>query len=215
MKFIQFLIISLLIFNFSKGQDMSTSNLFTGVAYSDYYENMYEGKHPFYNKNAFTSSGYVYYFGRPYSDVFLKYDVIKDELITIYSDGVSNITLFPEQVDSFKIYNQLFIRLFDEQKKNPKYYAQLYAGNHYKLLIRYTKTVLPQQYVDGALYDLVSEKNYYYLMGIDNKLKELKGTKSLENLMDINHKAAKKTLHNSKDTESNYITLLKEFDTNK
>ncbi len=168
-----------------------------GVEYTDYYEHMYEAKHPFYVKNAFTW-GEVTYFGRHYSRVMLKYDIIKDELITVYADGTTPITLYPEQVDSFKIYGQTFVRMDDESGLPRVYYARIYANNKYQVYAHYTKSMLQQQYVNGGLYDLVSDRDFYYLRSSgDGTYHPFKGLKGLGDLLNVSRKQTKSFQRNN------------------
>ena len=169
------------------------STISYGYEYKDYYQNMYEYKHPFYNKNSFTK-GDVCYFGRHYANVQLKYDIIKDQLVTLYTDNLSEIALIPEQVDSFSLYGQTFVRMTQQEGIPAGYYAKIYKGKNYVLYGRYTKSVLPQQFVNGGLYDIVSTRDFYYLK-LDNKFHAVKSLKNLGELLSASKKQIKSFKH--------------------
>ncbi|PUZ30280.1 hypothetical protein GA0116948_101291 [Chitinophaga costaii] len=176
--------------------------ILNGVEYTDYYEHMYDAKHPFYMNNAFTW-GEVTYFGRHYDRALLKYDIIKDELITVYADSITPITLYPEQVDSFKIYGQKFVRMTNGSGLPPGYYAHIYGNEKFEVFAHYTKSMLQQQYVNGGLYDLVSDHDYYYLkIAGDHVFHSFKGLKGLGDLLNAPRKQTKLFQRNNPYTDS-------------
>ncbi|PUZ21607.1 hypothetical protein GA0116948_11051 [Chitinophaga costaii] len=192
--------------------DTLSDKIANGVEHIHYNAPIYENKHPYFNKSGFTL-GSVTYFGTTYADKLLKYDIVRDELVTLYTDDTSQITLFPQQVDSFCVFGQTFVSLQNTPGLTPGYYARLFTDSKYVLYGRYNKSILSQQYVNSALYDLVSNREYYFLV-IDSHVHPIHSLKAISQLLgaDKNARKAFQQPANSEEHEipvNPYVNFLK------
>lgn len=151
--------------------------------------NVFENKHPFYQSDHF-SEGEITYFGRHYTHILLKYDLSLDRVITLYADGRTEIILYPEQIDSFTVYDQTFVKLPDSLGLPKGFYARIVTTPDYTYYVRYTKSISHQVYVDGAFYDVVHDHHYDYIK-VDNAFHSFKSLKDLSELLNANKKQTK------------------------
>lgn len=88
------------------------------------------------------SKGWVGYNGRVYEPVSMFYDIARNQLVILNADGITNIEMHNEFVDSFHLWGHTFISLKEDQKQNlynTGFYDLLYNGN-IQLLARRIKT---------------------------------------------------------------------------
>ncbi len=99
-------------------------------------------------------------------NVFLKYDLLDDNLLTHSDDNLSifNVKLIPEFVESFSIYNNDFVRLAATNLglSGNGYYEAAYQGNEQNLYIKHTKKKMDKPLKNGVQYKF-SENNFYVL----------------------------------------------------
>lgn len=116
--------------------------------------------------------------GKLFSEVLLKYDIYKDELITPVENGVI-LQLNKERIDSFSLnfQNQTyrFLKAHDRIKTDHSFYNLLYNGKT-SLLVRYTKKI-DKMAVEGK-YDKFYQTSRIYLDKGDG-LFEVTGRKDL------------------------------------
>lgn len=151
--------------------------------------NVLDKKHPFYQSDQF-SDGEITYFGRHYSHIKLKYDLSIDQVISVYTDGHTEIILYPERIDSFTIFGQTFQKLPDSLGLPEGFYARIMATPEYTYYVHYAKSISHQVYIDGSFYDVVHDHHYDYLK-VANSVHAFKSLKDLSSLLNINKKQTK------------------------
>lgn len=131
------------------------------------------GNHPFFLKNEYLL-GKVFIKGQCFSNVFLKYDLVKDELILYKKTGensLATLSLTYELVDSFYISTHLFVnkKKLDNQEKVNGYLKQLYKGKvsffkQYKKVFQadYTPKTPYGVYMEEASTLFVYDKKGFY-----------------------------------------------------
>ena len=105
------------------------TGLYRGGQYVDY-AYLISGGHPFLGEGKI-KNGSVLYNGILYEHVPLLYDLVKQQVVTYNPANVFKIALINEQIDSFTIGQQIFIRLRDSLNRTaPRvgFYEQLYKG---------------------------------------------------------------------------------------
>lgn len=139
-----------------------------GYGYHEYTEgdlynaNEYARTHLFFEKESYIPAS-VYYKGRLYNGVRIKYDLWRDVVVTLREDGFTPMMLPPAYLDSFVLFNRTFYRLRKSTDNIPDgYYEILYAdGVGSKLVAHYSKSVMSKMYVNGGLYDVVHTRTDY------------------------------------------------------
>lgn len=114
--------------------------------------------------------GRLVYQGVPYKDVFLKYDLVADELVVRHINGYSGVTLFTPRIQSFTLGNKHFVYFSGENKPTLKrgIYEELVKGKvslyvkRSKLLTeKVVSTVIERKFVDNHTLYLMKNGNYY------------------------------------------------------
>lgn len=114
--------------------------IFNGPEYI-YYNFKMEGDPYFVNGDY--SKGWVGYAGRVYKPVSIFYDVVRNHLILLNADSVTNIEMLNQFIDSFYLFGHTFISLKEDQKQNlynTGFYDLLYNGR-VQLLARRIKGI--------------------------------------------------------------------------
>ena len=150
----------------SAQQDLLGGSIEIGYGYHDFDGNPYDAAnnvvtHLFF-KQSYYQKGSVYYLGRCYDSVRLKYDIQRHILVTLYSDGVSPMALFGGVVDSFIISNHHFVRLENSGHGDGGFYDHLYGSKSLQFYGFYSKSILPGLFINGELRDQVDVHDTFF-----------------------------------------------------
>jgi hypothetical protein len=157
------------------------AHLYNGPLYEQYTRRFYDG-HQYYVSDSITK-GFVSYDGMGYSDIRMQYDMIRDELIISHPNGFA-INLIKEKVDSFRLFDHLFVKL--ENLKIPGsqnfigYYEKVYSSPSISFLVarrKYTEEITERTTVESKVY----AKNFYYIVrdGVYHQVKNKKSVLEL------------------------------------
>jgi len=143
---------------------LDNTGLYNGTEFTDLFLNT-DGTFRYYKGYDYTK-GSVTYNGQYYVNVLLKYDLLRDNLLTRSDDNLSifNVKLIPAFLDSFSIHNHKFVRLpnVDLGLGGNGFYEAAYLGNDLELYIKHTKKMKDRALRNGIQYRF-SEANYYVL----------------------------------------------------
>ena len=143
---------------------LDNTGLYNGTEFTDLFLNT-DGTFRYYQDYDYTK-GSVTYNGQYYVNVLLKYDLLRDNLLTRSDDNLSifNVKLIPAFLDSFSIHNHKFVRLpnVDLGLGGNGFYEAAYLGNDLELYIKHTKKMKDRALRNGIQYRF-SEANYYVL----------------------------------------------------
>lgn len=173
--------------------------------------------HTLFIKDQFVQ-GSITYDGNKYEDVYIKYDLVKNQLVLLNYDGIGGIILMSNHVDSFFLNDHTFINLKPKKTTGkqiePGYYDLLYNGS-IKLFAKRKKKIAEviNQY---KVLRMVEEQETYFLFKNDEYF-PLKGKRSLlKSLNSTNLNTQKyinlKGLNFRKNKENAMIELLKFYD---
>ncbi len=143
---------------------LDNTGLFNGTEFTDIFLNT-DGSYRYFNGFDYTK-GSVKYNDQYYSNVFLKYDLLEDNLLTHSNDNLSifNVKLIPELINSFSIYNRNFIRLENTNLglSGNGFFEIGFLGKDIALYIKRTKKKKDKPLKNGVQYQF-SEDNFYVL----------------------------------------------------
>ncbi|MEH6765292.1 MAG: hypothetical protein V7655_12385 [Aequorivita antarctica] len=199
---------------------LDNTGLYNGTEFNDLFLNT-DGTYRYFNGYDY-AQGSTTYNGQYYVNVFLKYDLLEDNLLTHSNDNLSifNVILIPEFVESFSIFNHNFVRLANTNLGLPGngYFEAAYIGNEHDLYIKHTKRKKDKPLKSGVQYKF-SEDNFYVLknkgkyiiISSERELRKLLPEKEEEIR---NFYKSYKALYKS-DTDSFMIKLVKYLDGSK
>jgi hypothetical protein len=134
--------------------------VYNGEAYIFYTMKM-EGS-PYFQKDEF-SKGWVSYKGRKYDSLKLMYDISRNQLVTMYPDNISFITIQNQFMDSFYLLGHTFIFLKENHKVNlydSGFYDLLYNGK-VQFLGRYAESLLTTIQIDVLVTNFIKHNHFY------------------------------------------------------
>ena len=108
--------------------------------------------------------GNVYFDNILFNDVPLRYDELKDELLTLLPDGKIAISLVGERVDRFTIEGHTFIRL-DSNNNSLQGFYDLLRNGRTSVLVKRRKILNENATRDGLIKNLLSQDKYYLKRG--------------------------------------------------
>lgn len=148
------------------------------------------------------SSGTLFINGKTYPGIFMRYDIIIDELIIKVKNelGVERlIAINKSQVDSFKIASSLFVNsenLFPNENQNT-YFEKIYQGR-LSLYRKFQKTFIEMYNSSSPEGKFSSQKSNSYIF-FNQKLTEVNNTKSFFSCFDkVEHDKIRKFLKSNK-----------------
>ncbi|MDC8000550.1 hypothetical protein POV26_05850 [Aequorivita todarodis] len=148
---------------------LDNTGLFNGTEFTDLFLNT-DGTYRYFNGYDY-AVGSVTYNGQYYVNVFLKYDLLEDNLLTRSDDNLSifNVKLIPEFVGSFSIYGRNFVSMpgTNLEITGNGYFEAAYLGNKLDLYIKHTKKKKDKPLKNGVQYRF-SEYNFYVLKNSGN-----------------------------------------------
>ena len=144
------------------------TGLYRGGEYARYAFTFKEG-HPFFDQDHMRK-GAVLYKGIFYNDVPLIYDLVQESLVTNDVYNTYLIALINEEIDSFIIENNIFIRLKDSRDPSqPRagFYQQLYRGHSWVLKkerknIREEVSNTVEKYIDHSVSYYLKKEDAWY-----------------------------------------------------
>ncbi len=140
------------------------SGIYSGPDYIGYPHATKDGHQFFFSTDAF--KGDVYYDGIQYKNIPLWYDIARNEVVAQHFDGYSRISLHPEKVRDFSIFNHNFIKI--DQKASAAtglsegFYDQLYARES-EILVRRSKDFVITTNLEGIWVSFSGEKTTIFL----------------------------------------------------
>ena len=126
---------------------------------------------PYFNSMDW-STGILFINGKTYSNIFMKYDIIIDELILKVKTELNVerlIAINKSQVDSFKIGSSLFVNsgnLFPNENRNT-YFEKIYKGR-LSLYRQFQKTFIEMYNSSSPEGKFSTQKSYIYLYSNQN-----------------------------------------------
>jgi hypothetical protein len=162
---------------------LDNTGLFNGTEFTDLFLNT-DGTYRYFNGYDY-AKGAVTYNGQYYVDVFLKYDLLEDNLLTRSDDNLSifNVKLIPEFVESFSIFNYNFVRITDTNLEIPGngYFEAAYIGKKLNLFIKHTKKKKDKPLKNGVQYKF--SDNNFYVLKIDRDYTVINSERELRKLL--------------------------------
>jgi hypothetical protein len=141
--------------------------IYNGREYLEYYHTIHTG-HPFFATVQF-GKGSVMYDNILYEDVFLKYDLVKNEVLIKEPTGIFSLILFNDKIGYFTLHGETFVRIVDTGTENTLatgLYQLLYNGTHATLLKKEKKTIQSNvSQLEGVRNYIESSIDYYIQTG--------------------------------------------------
>ncbi len=160
----------------------SNSVVYNGIEHVGYMASI-EGI-PYYSSIDWIK-GTMVYRDQPYTNVDLKYDLIKDEVILRHFNGYVGVTLFTPRLQSFTLGDKKFVNLSNATGRSTGFYEELVPGAATVYAKRSKK--INETLLATGVERKISASNAYYILK-DGVLHGVKNEKSvLEILKD--HKA--------------------------
>jgi len=140
------------------------AGIYRGVEYTGYPFRVRSGHQ--YFESADISNGSVFYDGILYEGVPMRYDIVKNEVVVLYPDNVSGISLHNQKIKHFNIYNHHFIHIGKEDMISdaipPGFYDRVYEGE-IELLVSRSKGTLKEATSAGNFITVLKQKNIFFL----------------------------------------------------
>jgi hypothetical protein len=135
-----------------------SQHLYNGPQY--YFYDSQAQDHPFFQGREW-STGTVYYDGQLFPQVPMLYDVVKDQLVIRYTEGLGNVSLQSEKVGYFTLAGEHhFARMEAQPGLRPGFYEVLYNGPT-KVLARRVKERQEQIVVNRLTVEFPVFDHYY------------------------------------------------------
>lgn len=158
------------------------SGLFNGVGYLEKHRTINEN-HKFFLTQDFTR-GRLDYFGQPYYDVELKYNIFEELLLAklSHSGGETILQLINEKVERFSIGTNDFINIRDRNTQNISgFYELLYDNGRFQLLKKHARQLSEKRDKSFVYYEF-KERQQDYLLRVDNNFQEIDSWRDLARL---------------------------------
>lgn len=192
------------------------SGIYRGVEYTGFPYRLNNGHQ--YFETQFPVMGSVYYDGILYNDIPIWYDLVKNQVVILYADGVSEIKLHNELIEYFSIYGHHFVHLGRDKAGNNAlsegFYDLVHVGK-IQVLVKRSKETLKEVNTGFAL-TVLKQKNEFYLikdgiyLPVTNQSSLLKALGSQQK--EIQDFLRKSKVKFRKDPESAIIRTVKYYD---
>ena len=140
------------------------SGIYRGAEYTGFPYKLNNGHQ--YFETQFPILGSVYYDGILYNNIPMWYDLVKNQVIVQYVDGLSEIKLHNELIDYFSIYDHHFVHLGRDKIANSilseGFYDLVYVGKT-QVLVKRSKGTL-KEVNKGIALTILKQKNEVYLV---------------------------------------------------
>lgn len=141
------------------------SALYNGPEYVDYFKSLKEGQ-PFFFSTDFDNTGSVMYGDILYEAIPLKFDLVKDQLVTKDPSGLFGMALFHDKIDYFRIHGHTFVRIIKDDGAgdiSTGFYDLLYSTNSISLLKKEKKRVMSYVTAQDGLKKVVEASEDFYI----------------------------------------------------
>lgn len=200
-----------------KYQELVNSNapLFNGTAYLHYWNK--EIGHPYFETDQFLRSEITYKKFR-YSNILLKYDLLKKQLVTLNATKEFEMALLNENISEFTIGVHDFVNINNDSTHSdnpgPGFYEVLYKG----------KTQVIAKYYKRVEASLRAEENYskfvqysFFYIKVGEAFHLIEGSSDLYNLLKdqravLRKYGNKEKLHFSKDPAKTIVSIATFYD---
>ncbi len=138
--------------------------LYNGPEYKEYYHTIQQG-HPFFASVDFVS-GVIMYDNIRYENVPLKFDLVKNEILTKDPSGIFSVGLFHDKIAFFTIHGHTHIRIVEDDSKRSLptgFYDLLYNGHTASLLKKEYKTLQSKVTQIEGLWNYIEYKNDFFV----------------------------------------------------
>jgi hypothetical protein len=155
----------------------SNSTIYNGIEHLGYSASI-EGIA--YLETAEWQKGTIVYRDQPYQDVFLKYDLVRDEVILRHFNGFTGVTLFTPRIHAFTMEGSRFVNLPANNGKPGGIYQEILTGTismYVKRSKKIDETLLP-----GRVERKIIQKNSFYLIK-DGVLHTIRNEKDVMDLV--------------------------------
>lgn len=191
---------------FDKQIGLENTGLFNGIEFTETY-NLLDKDHRFFETEAF-NSGSIRYDNQNYYDINLKYDLYRDQLIVRLeskNDGMNQIVLLNEKIESFKIGNTFFEKLTNYKVHNnlSQNFYEVLADNQAIKLYKKNHKRLKKFIKNNAVYYRFIEEKPEYLILTDKKLHKINKRRDLVSIFPEFKKDILKYKWTSKDFDEN------------
>lgn len=140
------------------------SGIYNGPQYTGYPHKL-DGGQPFFGSGE-VSRGTIYYDGMLYKDIPMWYDLVKNEVVVLYVDNYSKISLHTEKIDYFSVFDHLFIHVIKDTANASAipsgFYDIIYQGKS-EVLVKQSKELLQRTTLEGIWITVIKQKNDPYL----------------------------------------------------
>ncbi len=140
------------------------SGLYVGPQFKDDQRDAWDGSH-IYLESPNYAVGNLIYKDQPYFDVYLKYDLVDDQVSIESPDylPIFRIKLIAEDISSFTVHDRQFIHLRDQTiHPSAGFFEKAYMGTNLSLYIKHRKR-RKRETVDRVLQYRFINDNYYLL----------------------------------------------------
>lgn len=192
------------------------SGIYRGVGYTGFPYRLNNGHQ--YFETQVPVIGSVYYDGILYQGIPMWYDLVKNQVVVQYTDGVSEIKLHNELIDYFSIYDHHFVHLGRDQTGNnvlsEGFYDLVYVGKT-QVLVKRSKETL-KEVGTGISMTVLKQKNELFLVK-DGKYLPVKSQSSVLNALGSKQKEIQEFLRKSNvkfraDPENAIIRMVRYYD---
>lgn len=157
--------------------------IYNGPAYLVYDHLLFSG-HPYFQTVGF-HNGYIMYDNILYENVPLKFDVVKDNIVTSEPAGVLQFSLFNEKIRYFNVMGHTFVRIVRDSTHDVStgFYDELYRGSHVNLYRKDFKKIWDDLSASdaGGIRRIVDSSSTYYV-NMNNSFHSVAGRKQLLNV---------------------------------
>jgi hypothetical protein len=139
--------------------------LYNGPEYVDYLRTLQEG-HPFFASPQFDTGAVVMYDNMLYEAMKLKFDLVKNELVTIDPSKVFTMTLFHDKINYFIIHGHTFIRIMKDSSDHSLatgFYDRLYQGRSLTLLKKEQKKIMTYVNERDGIRNVIEVSQDFYI----------------------------------------------------
>ena len=139
--------------------------------------------------------GSLYYQGNKYKDVPMLYDIVRDELVILHTNGFLKIQLLKSELDKFHFLNSTFVNIQDSSSLNslpsPGIYEKVYDGE-VSVLVKRRKLV--KETIQEMEVRREFEQTNQYFIQKENKYHEVKRKGSVLRVLKEHKKEVRKRM---------------------
>jgi hypothetical protein len=155
---------------------VSESHIYNGKEEVNY--NFKMVGHPYIDSPEW-KKGSIDYDGSIYTNVFLNFNLITQQIIVLHYDGFLKVQLVKEKIKTFSFANRYFVNQISKKKEDSDFdgFYELLSDGKAKLLVRRVKKI-DETYTSSRIEREVSQKSEYFIFH-SGKYNEVKSKKSV------------------------------------